>query len=85
MSREVAISIQNLTTYVSPPPPAADCDGPDCIAMENINAERTSDLKRDSLTPQPSIATPGYRVYHWRWLLLAALCVMSISNGTVSV
>ena len=26
-----------------------------------------------------------YRVYRWRWLLLAALCALNISNGMVSM
>ena len=25
-----------------------------------------------------------YRVYRWRWLMLAALCALNISNGMVS-
>ena len=58
--------------------------------MEKINADETSDSdygRNDAYVPiiTAPAPSPSYRVYHWRWLLLVALCVLSVSNGMVSV
>ena len=28
-------------------------------------------------------ASPRYRLYRWRWLMLASLCLLNVSNGMV--
>lgn len=32
----------------------------------------------------PSYMAVQYRLYPWRWFMLAALCILNISNGMVS-
>ena len=34
-------------------------------------------------TEPPVTSAPRYRLYRWRWLMLASLCLTNISNGTV--
>lgn len=63
-------------------------------SMENINnaEKRTADLEEEDESIDGeingvvgSVTASGYhyRVYHWRWLLLATLCVLNVSNGMV--
>lgn len=50
------------------------------------DSSSSDDLTR---TPSETSSIPSYRqirqykVYHWRWLMLASLCLLNISNGMV--
>ena len=63
------------------------------VAFKESLSSSSSDeieMKSGERTPSDTSSLPSYRqareykVYRWRWVLLASLCLLNISNGMVS-
>ncbi len=52
------------------------------VQYRDLSDGQGDDLSGSSETP--SYRRVVYRVYLWRWFMLASLCILNISNGMVS-
>lgn len=59
------------------------------VTFKNLSSSDSSDDLKPERSPSDTDSLPSYRqarlykVYRWRWLLLASLCLLNVSNGMV--